>query len=87
MNKYNVESSWTKKFEIRPSPPCYYILYPFHVFSENGLFVYDDINSQYIEYDLRDNTREVLHDCHYRLDYMESLFPLRGKGKQTKYDK
>ncbi|KAI9112479.1 hypothetical protein K1719_016402 [Acacia pycnantha] len=82
--KYGVESSWTKKFEIRP----YRRLIRFFGFwGDNEILVKEHIIGPLISYNLRNQQRGRLQIYFQQLttkDYVESLFPLGGKRKHRK---
>ncbi|XP_028774133.1 F-box/kelch-repeat protein At3g06240-like [Neltuma alba] len=84
MNEYGVESSWSKKFVVRPFSESWHIL---GFWGDNEILVYENISGQMISYNFRNGQRQRLQN-HFptmkMMDYVESLCPLGGKGKYQK---
>ncbi|KAI9112539.1 hypothetical protein K1719_016462 [Acacia pycnantha] len=79
MNKYGVESSWTKKFEIRPSPHSFFWSVV-EFWGDDEIIVYDDdITNELFSCNFRNQRTERLN-YHFpmMMDYVESFFPIGG---------
>ncbi|XP_028774135.1 F-box/kelch-repeat protein At3g06240-like [Neltuma alba] len=78
MSEYGFESSWTKKFEIRPFPDAWHIL---EFWGHDEILVYEDDVNRYVLYNFWKQQRQILQSHFLRktaMDYVESLVCLGG---------